>query len=108
MNAGAQSWRDIDQRVNGRRRGPGDRATEGTDDDAPDDGPGAGPLPRRSSTVERDGVEQPFFAGMWGIFGHGNVTGLGQALEETGVRSALLSPSERAGDGPCRRSPTPR
>ena len=21
---------------------------------------------------ERDGVEQPFFAGVWGIFGHGN------------------------------------
>ncbi len=23
--------------------------------------------------VERDGTEQPFFAGMFGIFGHGNV-----------------------------------
>ncbi len=32
--------------------------------------------------VERDGVEQPLFAGVWGIFGHGNVAGLGQALEE--------------------------
>ncbi len=32
--------------------------------------------------VERDGTEQPFFAGMFGIFGHGNVTGIGQALEE--------------------------
>ncbi|HLU36671.1 MAG TPA: 3D-(3,5/4)-trihydroxycyclohexane-1,2-dione acylhydrolase (decyclizing) [Thermomicrobiales bacterium] len=32
--------------------------------------------------TERDGVEQPFFAGMFGIFGHGNVTGIGQALEE--------------------------
>ena len=32
--------------------------------------------------VERDGREQPFFAGMWGIFGHGNVAGIGQALEE--------------------------
>ncbi|MEA2662665.1 MAG: hypothetical protein QOH08_2237 [Chloroflexota bacterium] len=30
--------------------------------------------------VERDGVEQRFFAGCWGIFGHGNVAGLGQAL----------------------------
>src|SRR5215207_11584481 len=27
--------------------------------------------------VERDGVEQPFFAGVWGIFGHGNVAGIG-------------------------------
>ncbi|MGI8424280.1 MAG: 3D-(3,5/4)-trihydroxycyclohexane-1,2-dione acylhydrolase (decyclizing) [Chloroflexota bacterium] len=32
--------------------------------------------------AERDGVEHKFFAGMWGIFGHGNVAGLGQALEE--------------------------
>ncbi len=32
--------------------------------------------------VERDGEVQPFFAGMFGIFGHGNVTGMGQALEE--------------------------
>ena len=30
--------------------------------------------------VERDGVEQRFFAGCWGIFGHGNVAGIGQAL----------------------------
>jgi 3D-(3,5/4)-trihydroxycyclohexane-1,2-dione acylhydrolase (decyclizing) len=32
--------------------------------------------------VERDGEAQPFFAGVFGIFGHGNVTGMGQALEE--------------------------
>lgn len=32
--------------------------------------------------VERDGVVQPFFAGMFGIFGHGNVAGLGQALHQ--------------------------
>src|SRR3954454_1420934 len=31
---------------------------------------------------ERDGVAQPFFAGCFGIFGHGNVAGLGQALQE--------------------------
>lgn len=30
--------------------------------------------------VERDGVEQPFFAGCFGIFGHGNVGGIGEAL----------------------------
>jgi 3D-(3,5/4)-trihydroxycyclohexane-1,2-dione acylhydrolase (decyclizing) len=34
--------------------------------------------------VERDGQERRFFAGIFGIFGHGNVTGLGQALEEVG------------------------
>ncbi len=34
--------------------------------------------------VERDGRENRFIAGVWGIFGHGNVAGLGQALEELG------------------------
>src|SRR5680860_1010293 len=34
--------------------------------------------------TERDGIEQRLFAGMFGIFGHGNVTGIGQALEEIG------------------------
>ena len=33
--------------------------------------------------VERDGIEQRFFAGCWGIFGHGNVGGIGQALHES-------------------------
>src|SRR3954464_15692560 len=32
--------------------------------------------------VERDGAEQRFFAGVWGIFGHGNVAGIGQALHQ--------------------------
>jgi len=32
--------------------------------------------------VRRDDVEHDFFAGVWGIFGHGNVAGLGQALHE--------------------------
>jgi 3D-(3,5/4)-trihydroxycyclohexane-1,2-dione acylhydrolase (decyclizing) len=32
--------------------------------------------------VERDGRQQPFFAGMFGIFGHGNVAGIGQALHQ--------------------------
>lgn len=32
--------------------------------------------------VERDGQRNPFFAGCWGIFGHGNVAGIGQALEQ--------------------------
>src|SRR5665213_1104904 len=30
--------------------------------------------------VVRDGVETPFFAGCFGIFGHGNVGGIGEAL----------------------------
>jgi len=32
--------------------------------------------------VERDGARQRFFAGCLGIFGHGNVAGLGQALAQ--------------------------
>lgn len=32
--------------------------------------------------IERDGREQRFFAGVWGIFGHGNVAGIGQALHQ--------------------------
>jgi 3D-(3,5/4)-trihydroxycyclohexane-1,2-dione acylhydrolase (decyclizing) len=32
--------------------------------------------------VERDGVQHRFFEGCFGIFGHGNVAGLGQALEQ--------------------------
>ncbi len=30
----------------------------------------------------RDGRERRFFAGTWGIFGHGNVAGIGQALQQ--------------------------
>jgi 3D-(3,5/4)-trihydroxycyclohexane-1,2-dione acylhydrolase (decyclizing) len=33
--------------------------------------------------VERDGVEQQFFGGCFGIFGHGNVAGIGEALYES-------------------------
>src|SRR6516162_2560222 len=32
--------------------------------------------------VERDGIERRFFEGCFGIFGHGNVGGIGQALAE--------------------------
>jgi 3D-(3,5/4)-trihydroxycyclohexane-1,2-dione acylhydrolase (decyclizing) len=34
-----------------------------------------------------DGQEMPFFAGVWAIFGHGNVAGLGEALYQ--LRDAL-------------------
>ena len=36
----------------------------------------------KNQYVERDGVEHQFFAGMFGIFGHGNVAGVGQALHQ--------------------------
>ncbi len=34
--------------------------------------------------VERDGEENLFFAGCWGIFGHGNIGGVAQALQQYG------------------------
>ncbi len=36
----------------------------------------------KNQYVERDGREQPFFAGCFGIFGHGNIAGVGQALQQ--------------------------
>jgi len=32
--------------------------------------------------TERDGIEHQFFAGCFGIFGHGNIAGIGQALHQ--------------------------
>jgi 3D-(3,5/4)-trihydroxycyclohexane-1,2-dione acylhydrolase (decyclizing) len=46
--------------------------------------------------TERDGREQPFFAGMWGIFGHGNVAGVGQALQEHPQLPYYLARNEQA------------
>ena len=39
---------------------------------------------------ERDGDRRRLIPDMWGIFGHGNVTCLGDALEAAGIPSALL------------------
>src|SRR3989441_11869332 len=36
----------------------------------------------KNQYVERDGSEYPFFAGCFGIFGHGNIAGIGQALQQ--------------------------
>src|SRR6476620_11740539 len=36
----------------------------------------------KNQYVERDGVQLRFFEGCFGIFGHGNVAGIGQALEQ--------------------------
>ncbi len=36
----------------------------------------------KNQFIERDGIETPYFGGCFGIFGHGNVAGLGQALQE--------------------------
>ena len=66
--------------------------------------------------VERDGERTKFFAGCFGIFGHGNVAGLGQALLQAEVdavrgryraRAALCAGPQRAGDGAQRGRATP-
>jgi 3D-(3,5/4)-trihydroxycyclohexane-1,2-dione acylhydrolase (decyclizing) len=36
----------------------------------------------KNQYVEHDGVENRFFEGAWGIFGHGIIAGLGQALQQ--------------------------
>jgi 3D-(3,5/4)-trihydroxycyclohexane-1,2-dione acylhydrolase (decyclizing) len=36
----------------------------------------------KNQYVERDGAEHRFFSGVLGIFGHGNVAGIGQALQQ--------------------------
>src|SRR2546430_9944162 len=36
----------------------------------------------KNQYIERDGVELAFFAGCFGIFGHGNIAGIGQALQQ--------------------------
>ena len=46
--------------------------------------------------VARDGREQPFFAGCFGIFGHGNVAGIGQALHQTPEFPYYLCRNEQA------------
>ena len=47
--------------------------------------------------VERDGIERRFFAGVFGIFGHGNVAGVGQALQQYSDRMPYyLSRNEQA------------
>lgn len=40
--------------------------------------------------TERDGVHARLIEGCWGIFGHGNVAGIGQALLESGDRMPYL------------------
>jgi 3D-(3,5/4)-trihydroxycyclohexane-1,2-dione acylhydrolase (decyclizing) len=44
----------------------------------------------------RDGVAQPFFAGCFGIFGHGNVAGIGEALQENPDFPYYLCRNEQA------------
>ena len=45
--------------------------------------------------AERDGHENRFIEGIWAIFGHGNVAGLGQGIVEWDVPVAEVSGEER-------------
>ncbi len=46
--------------------------------------------------VERDGRRTKFFAGVLGIFGHGNVAGIGQALQENADVRYILVRNEQS------------
>ncbi|MBI4657515.1 MAG: 3D-(3,5/4)-trihydroxycyclohexane-1,2-dione acylhydrolase (decyclizing) [Verrucomicrobia bacterium] len=46
--------------------------------------------------VERDGKRQPFFAGCLGIFGHGCIAGVGQALQQYPKFRYYLTKNEQA------------
>ena len=46
--------------------------------------------------VSRDSRQNRFFSGVWGIFGHGNVAGVGQALQQSSQLRYYLSRNEQA------------
>jgi 3D-(3,5/4)-trihydroxycyclohexane-1,2-dione acylhydrolase (decyclizing) len=50
----------------------------------------------KNQFVERDGQQDPFFAGIIGIFGHGNVAGIGQALQENPDFRYIMVRNEQA------------
>jgi len=50
----------------------------------------------KNQYVERDAKERPFFGGVWGIFGHGNVAGVGQALQQMPDFRYYLARNEQA------------
>src|SRR5207253_8792216 len=51
----------------------------------------------KNQYVERDGRQHPFFAGMLGIFGHGNVSCIGQALQQNPDFPYILVRNEQSG-----------
>jgi 3D-(3,5/4)-trihydroxycyclohexane-1,2-dione acylhydrolase (decyclizing) len=50
----------------------------------------------KNQHTERDGNRQTFFAGCFGIFGHGNVAGIGQALHQSPSFPYYLCRNEQA------------
>jgi 3D-(3,5/4)-trihydroxycyclohexane-1,2-dione acylhydrolase (decyclizing) len=51
----------------------------------------------KNQYVERDGKQHVFFAGAVGIFGHGNVAGIGQALQQSPDFPYILVRNEQSG-----------
>jgi 3D-(3,5/4)-trihydroxycyclohexane-1,2-dione acylhydrolase (decyclizing) len=51
----------------------------------------------KNQYVERDGQKHLFFAGVLGIFGHGNVAGIGQALQQNPDFPYYMVRNEQAG-----------
>jgi 3D-(3,5/4)-trihydroxycyclohexane-1,2-dione acylhydrolase (decyclizing) len=50
----------------------------------------------KNQYVERDGQQHAFFAGMLGIFGHGNIAGIGQALQQNPDFPYIMVRNEQA------------
>ena len=61
-----------------------------------------------NQNVEQRREVTPFFAGIWGIFGHGNIGGMAQAIQQYEDEFPYLPGPQRAGHGAHARSPTPR
>jgi len=50
----------------------------------------------KNQYVERDGIENPFFAGCLGIFGHGIIAGVGEGLQENPDFKYIMTRNEQA------------
>ncbi len=50
----------------------------------------------KNQYTARDGIEQAFFAGCAGIFGHGNLAGFGQALQQSPDFPYIMVRNEQA------------
>ena len=51
----------------------------------------------KAQRIRHDDVEDRLFHGVFGIFGHGNVAGLGQALDEHGEGLPFYQPKNEQG-----------
>jgi 3D-(3,5/4)-trihydroxycyclohexane-1,2-dione acylhydrolase (decyclizing) len=107
-----RAWRFCDDPAHAWVRGSWDG--QAVDPRLPMTGPGGGMSGTRRLTMaqalveflasqhsERDGASSGLFAGCFGIFGHGNVAGVGQALRQYATGSLPHGP-QRAEHGPHR------